>query len=249
MEKHRAAQNTVKIFLNRNDLEITNFEKINKELSYFYENLFKKENTCTKEKLEQFLNSISLSTLTNDEKLICEVEITEKELFISPSKMENHKSPGNDGLTKEFYVTFWNELKDTFILSLKESKKLQKLGISQRQAIIRLIEKPNRDRRFIKNWRPISLLNVDQKILSLVGRLKKTLPKLISPGQTAYVENRFIGESGRLIADILETCNREKLEGLLLAIDIEKAFDSLEHDFLIAVLEKYGFWWEISKLD
>ena len=55
------------------------------------------------------------------------------------------------------------------------------------------------------------------------------------------MENRFIGESGRLIADILETCDRKKLEGLLLAIDIEKAFDSLEHDFLIAVIEKYGF--------
>ena len=67
------------------------------------------------------------------------------------------------------------------------------------------------------------------------------MPKLISPGQTAYVENRFIGEIGRLIADILETCDSEKLEGLLLAIDIEKAFDSLEHDFLITVLEKYGF--------
>ena len=94
-------------------LEITNFEKINKELLYFYENLFKKKNTCTKEKLEQFLNSISLPTLTNDEKLICEGEITEKELFIALSKMENNKSPGNDGLTKEFYVTFWSELKDT----------------------------------------------------------------------------------------------------------------------------------------
>ena len=87
------------------------------------------------------------------------------------------------------------------------------------------------------------MLNVDQKILSKTqaGRLKKILPKLISPGQTAYVKNRFIGESGRLIADILETCDSQKLEGLLLAIDIEKAFDSLEHDFLIVVLEKYGF--------
>ena len=87
------------------------------------------------------------------------------------------------------------------------------------------------------------MLTVDQKILSktLAGRLQKILPKSISPGQTAYVENRFIGESGRLIADILEICDNEKLEGLLLAIDIEKTFDSLEHDFLIAVLEKYGF--------
>ena len=87
------------------------------------------------------------------------------------------------------------------------------------------------------------MLKVDQKNLSkaLAGRLKKILPKLISPGQIAYVENRFIGESGRLIADILETCNSEKLEGLLLAIDIEKAFDSLEQDLLIAALEKDGF--------
>ena len=102
-----------------------------------------------------------MPTLNNHEKLICEGEITEKELYYSLSSTENNKSPGNNGLTKEFYVNFWTELKDIFMLSLKESKKLQKLGISQQQA-----EKPNRDRRFKQNWRPISLLNVDQKILS-----------------------------------------------------------------------------------
>ena len=86
--------------MDRNDFEITNFEKINKELLYFYENLFKEKNTCTKEKLKQFLNSISLPTLTNDGKLICEGEITEKELFISLSKMENNKTPGKQWFNK-----------------------------------------------------------------------------------------------------------------------------------------------------
>ena len=74
------------------------------------------------------------------------------------------------------------------------------------QAIIKLIEKKDRDKRYIKNWRPISLLNVDIKILSkaLAKRLKEVLPCLISEQQTAYVRNRNIGESGRLISDIIE---------------------------------------------
>ena len=80
--------------------------------------------------------------------------------------MENDKSPGNDGLTKEFYVTFWNDIKATFISSLKQAKERKELSISQMQAIIKLIEKKDRDKRYIKNSRSISLLNVDIKILS-----------------------------------------------------------------------------------
>ena len=73
-------------------------------------------------------------------------------------------------------------------------------------AVIKLIEKRDRDKRFIKNWRPISLLNTDTKLITkaLAKRLKKVLPSLVSYNQTAYVENRFIGENGRLISDILE---------------------------------------------
>ena len=115
--------------------------------------------------------------------------------------------------------------------------------MSQRHAIIKLIEKPHKNKRYIQNWRPISLLNVDQKIISkaLAARLKKVLPTLIKPGQTAYVDGRYIGESGRLIADIIETSNLENIEGYLLAIDFEKAFDSVNHNLLIAALGKFGF--------
>ena len=71
------------------------------------------------------------------------------------------------------------------------------LSISQRQAIIKLIENKDRDKRYIKNWKPISLLNVDMKILSksLTKRLKEVLTCLISAQQTVYVQNRNIGES------------------------------------------------------
>ena len=157
--------------------------------------------------------------------------------------MQNDKSPGNDGLTKEFYENFWDGLKKIFVNSVREAKEIGHLSTSQRQAIIKLIEKKDRDKRFIKNWRPISLLNVDSKIISkaLSEKLKEVLPDLISSQQTAYVKNRHIGESGRLISDIIEITEIRKIGGFLVTMDIEKAFDSLDHNFLISTLEKYGF--------
>ena len=96
---------------------------------------------------------------------ICEKDLTEKELFDALKGMENSKTPGNNGLTKEFYECFWTNIKNTFKNSLRESKTNGSLSISQRQAVIKLLEKKDRDKRFIKNWRPISLLNVDTKII------------------------------------------------------------------------------------
>ena len=72
--------------------------------------------------------------------------------------------------------------------------------------------------------------------------LKKVLPDSISSKQTAYVKNRHIGESGRLISDIIEIAKIKKIEGFLVTMDIEKAFDSLHHKFLIYALEKIWFW-------
>ena len=87
------------------------------------------------------------------------------------------------------------------------------------------------------------MLNVDTRILSkaISNKLKTVLPTLISSQQTAYVTNRFIGESDRLISDIIEISGCSNVTGFLVTMDIEKAFDSLDHSFLISVLKKFGF--------
>ena len=89
--------------------------------------------------------------------------------------MQNNKTPGNDGLTKEFYGTLWNEIKYIFLKSLEQAKEKNQLSASQHQAVIKLIEKKDTDQRYIKRWRPISLLNVNTKIISkaLAVKLKK----------------------------------------------------------------------------
>ena len=74
----------------------------------------------------------------------------------------------------------------------------KELSTSQKQAVIKLIEKKDLDKKFIKNWRPISLLNVDVKLISKVlsNRIKNLLRNLISTNKNAYVTNRFISEGG-----------------------------------------------------
>ena len=109
--------------------------------------------------------------------------------------------------------------------------------------MITLIEKKGKDKRYLKNWRPISLINIDAKIASkaIAMRIKEVIAKLVQCDQTAYVNNRYIGESNRLISDILEYNNENEIEAILFSADFEKAFDSIEHPFLFAVLKSFGF--------
>ena len=116
------------------------------------------------------------------------------------------------------------------------------MSTSQRQAVIKIIDKKERDKTLLKNWKSIFLLNVDLKITlkAFAFRIKTVLPSIISSTQTVYNEKRFIGEAGRLISDILSVTNNLKIERYLVTMDIEKAFDSLgqnifnllEHPFL-----------------
>ena len=87
------------------------------------------------------------------------------------------------------------------------------------------------------------MLNVNIKVLSktLAKRLQEVFPCLISAQQTACVQNRNIGESGRLISDIIEIANIRQMEAFLVKMDVGKAFDSLDHKVLISVLKKIGF--------
>ena len=100
---------------------------------------------------------------------------------------------------------------------------------SQKQVVITLIEKKGKDRLLLENWRPISLVNVDAKIMSKViaTRIKNVLPNIIHHNQTGYVKDRYLGDTVRSVFDIMDFFTlKGKVPGLLIFIDFQKAFDT-----------------------
>ena len=137
----------------------------------------------------------------------------------------------------------WAALKDSFIKCVNECFEKGEMSNSQKQAVITLIEKKGKDRSLLENWRPISLVNVDTKIMTkaIAWRIKTVLPDIIHQNQTGYVKDRFIGETIRSIYDIMDFTATENIPGLMIFIDFQKAFDSVEWAFLIKCLEKFNF--------
>ena len=242
LEKKRGENNMVKK-LSKNNGDITGNKEILNELHEFYSTLFCRKISKSKAECLSFLNSLQIPCISDQHKIDCDRELTVEDLKNSLFSMSGGRSPGNDGLSVEFYKFFWTDIKDILFASVCHSRRVGELSTSQKQAIIKLLEKRDKDKRFIENWRPISLLNVDTKIISksLASRFLPVLPTIISSDQTAYVKGRYIGESIRLISDILDISKMLDVSGYLLTVDLQKAFDSIDHIFLLACLEKFGF--------
>ena len=123
--------------------------------------------------------------------------ITKNEYFSALKAMNSNKSPGNHELMKEFYVAFFNALGNYSVEAINFSFQEGELSTSQKEAAITLAEKKDRDKRLLKNWRAISLINVDDKIISkgLALRVKKVLHTIVhtDSDQTAYIKKRYIG--------------------------------------------------------
>lgn len=130
--------------------------------------------------------------LTDDLKKICEGKIGYSECFSVLGTFPKNKTPGNDSLTIEFYLVFWPLFGRLLVDSLNYVFEFGELSNSQKQAIITLIEKKGKVKRMMKNWHPISFINVDAKIASktLGKRLEKVLPEIIDSNHNASVKIR-----------------------------------------------------------
>ena len=137
----------------------------------------------------------------------------------------------------------WEEIKNPLLNSLNYSLNNLQLTEDQKTGLITLIPKKDKDRTHIQNWRPISLLNNDYKLLTkvLANRLIMFLPKLINEDQTGYVPNRYIGCNIRKLEDCIQFLNNHRKQGIILNIDYEKAFDSLNHQLILKTLNHLNF--------
>ena len=242
LERKQYIEKTIKKLKLPDGSCLTDQYKILDEVKGFYGSLFQNCDRDSNEKIKisNLLNSVKFNKLTDTD---LGQTLSVKELANALKKMKNGKSPGIDGISSEFLKVFWNRLKYIITNAINYCYKTGKLSISMRQSIITCLPKGNKDRQSLKNWRPISLLCVIYKMASaaIAERIKPFLEKLISKNQSGFLKGRYIGESTRLIYDIMHYTEKNRLPGLLVQIDFEKAFDSLSWNFLYKVMHFFGF--------
>ena len=119
----------------------------------------------------------------------CENEISLDDCKNALFSMKLNKSPGSDGLSVEFYQAFCDNLKVYFYNSLKETYQNGYMSETQRKGILSLIFKKG-DPTNLSNWRPLTLLNVDYKIIArvLAFRLQTIIPKINSTDQNGFIK-------------------------------------------------------------
>ena len=218
-------------------------KEILNEAKCFYEKLYKKKDCIRNVNLSRELPFQGIPKLTEDQKKSLEGDISLTELTAALKKMKNNKSPGSDGFTTEFFKFFWSDIGKFVLRAINKGYQNGKMSITQRQGVIVCIPKEDKPKQYMKNWRPITLLNTVYKLASscIAERLKSVLSYLIDSDQTGFIPGRFIGENCRLIYDIMHFTEENDIPGILLLIDFEKAFDSISWSFLYEVLRYFNF--------
>ena len=169
LEKRNYLEKTIPNLILDNDIETSDQNVIQSELQLFYKKIYSStEPIINKSHVDLFFNSNNpfITKPTKEEVVKCEGYLTFQECLFSLKNMKNFKSPGIVGFTVEFYKFFWNDIKIPLVKCLNESLDNGKFSVSQRQGLITCIPKEGKPKHFLKNWRPITLLNVDFKIAS-----------------------------------------------------------------------------------
>ena len=220
------------------------------EQKKLYESIYQSRETDNNNSQESpFFKAENVSPLSLDEQQLCDGPITEVECLNAINGFKRDKTPGTDGFTAEFYKFFWPELRTEMLSSFHFAFQTGSLSISQRRGVISLIPKKDKDKSLLENLRPISLLNVDYKILTKViaKRIEKVLPTIINPDQTGYVKGRYIGENIRLIQDIMFFTKNVNIPGIAIFLDFRKAFDTIEWNYLLSALKIFNFGLDILR--
>ena len=240
LEKRNGKQKAWNKILDSRKNIVQGTKNIQKVQMDFYKDLFTSQGLNGDD--GYFLGEPSPNTIPENIKNELDIDITREEIAKALKKMKNNKSPGQDGIVVEFYKTYWNIIGNDLLEVYRHGLQNESLSYSQYLALIVLLYKKG-PREDIKNWRPISLLNVDYKILSKVmaERIKIVLPYIIHSDQKGCISGRYIGENIRLIEDLMTEIESLDDDCVIILQDQEKAFDRVEWTWLFQTLKYFNF--------
>jgi len=181
--------------------------------------------------------------------LVSKDDNEEMEIPVSKSKVSNglwsmdpDKAPGLDGFSAHFYRICWGIIKKDLLRLVRNFQRKEKLGGGINSTFLFLSPKENNPSNFGR-FRPISLCNVSYKLCSklLANRIKPHLHKLISQNQGGFIKGRQILDNVILVQEAIHASKGRKEKGMIIKLDMANAFDRVNHEFLLKVLEKFGF--------
>ena len=189
--------------------------------------------------VSNYISKNIFNTISNYQRSFLDESLSFQEITEALHKMKKGKSPGSNGYTACFFKCFWNQLGPFMYRAFVFCSHLGKTLLTHREGIITMIPKVGKSPDNIKGWRPITLLNVDFKIISaaISSRLQSVIDRLIDPCQTAYIKGRYT----RLVFDVINNLLMKDGSGLIMSADFEAAFDSLSWRFVSMVLDQYNF--------
>ena len=178
-----------------------------------------------------------------------EGKITVDEMTKYLKRSKNNVAPGSSGFTNDFFKFFWRDIKYFVINAVGYAFENNKLSVTQSLGIISISPKGEKDKRYLTNWRPLTLLNTLYKLISgcIADRIKPVLNDIIHPDQKGFVAGRYIGEVVRTTYDILNFAKEKNRAGILLTIDFEKAYDSISFNFIKKCLYFFNFGEDLIK--
>ena len=240
LESSRAQKNSVNSVYNSDGVEVSSQCEIERAHFDFYRTFSSREEIDLNLQ-QELLTNVNLSLAENEIDL-CEGNVTLAEITRAVRGLSPGKTPGSDGFPQEFYLKFWDLLGPQLVKLYNFSLEQGCFSQSMQGSVTHLIFKKD-DPKLLKNWHPISLLNVDYKICSkaLTNRLLQVLPSVIQEDQTCSIQGRTIFDNLALLRDTLDYVNITDETGILLSLDQEKAFDRVNCTFLSNVLTRFGF--------
>lgn len=223
--------------LDINGQRITDKEEINRYVQQHYQQLFDEEDIAVD---ARFNPRRTLDENNEDNDRVME-DLTEDEVFSAIKGSAANKSPGKDGLTKEFYQKCWEIIKRQFLLILNEIKN-GRVTDDLQDGVVVLVRKKGVGNG-LNSLRPITLLNVDYKIFSRVmkQRIEKMSTAVLSPHQKCSNGNHTIFEATCVIRDHIAISKQEGVGGIVIAFDLSNAFDRVNHSYLLSSMSRMRF--------